>query len=180
MAPHLFYDMICKTGGFQFYPPYPPDMKAFLYYATSPEKLRIAGELRLRVTSSDDPASFESGSDLLRPNGQLWRRPLYFLSKCYYFLYEKLREDGLVSDDLDKILSTLPSTNPKYRQSQILYTLNDPFIIDFSYPGFLFVITEQGVNRLPFLEMIFGGRSKWKDTSHTGAYTNHHLSILLY
>ena len=39
--------------------PYPTDTKAFLYYSTSREKPRIAGELRLRVISSDDAASFE-------------------------------------------------------------------------------------------------------------------------
>jgi hypothetical protein len=32
-------------------PYYPPDTKAFLYYFAPPEGLRIAGELRLRVTS---------------------------------------------------------------------------------------------------------------------------------
>ena len=47
---------------------FPSGTKAFLYYSMSPEKSRIDGELRLRVTSSDGPASFESGSDLLRPN----------------------------------------------------------------------------------------------------------------
>ena len=32
------------------------------------------------VTSSDDPASFEIGSDLLRADGLQWSRPLYVLS----------------------------------------------------------------------------------------------------
>ena len=74
---------------------YPPDTKAFLYYYRSPERPRIAGELRLRVASGDDFASFESGTDLLRPNGQLWFRPLYALPKHYPPLYKKLSEDGL-------------------------------------------------------------------------------------
>ena len=51
---------------------YPPDTKAFLYYSMSPEKPRIAGELRLRVTSGNDPSFFESGSDLLQPDGVIW------------------------------------------------------------------------------------------------------------
>ena len=71
---------------------FPSGTKAFLYYSMSPEKPRIAGELRLRVTSSDGPASFESESDLLRPNGQLWSRPLLRVSKHYPSLYENLRE----------------------------------------------------------------------------------------
>ena len=67
----------------------------------SPERPRILGlgELRLRVTSSDDPASFESGSDLLRRDGLPWRRPLYLLSTYFPPMYEKLREEQLVPDD---------------------------------------------------------------------------------
>ena len=55
---------------------YPPDTKAFLYYSIPPGKPRIAGELRLRFASSDDHASFENGSDLLRKNGHPWTRSL--------------------------------------------------------------------------------------------------------
>jgi hypothetical protein len=117
----------------------------------SPGKPRIGGELRLRVTSSDDPASFESGSDLLRADGQPWSRPLYHLSKYYSPLYEKLKEERFVSDDLDAALSTLPTKIPSYRRSQFLYTLNDTFIVDFSSRRlFLFLVTEQVVESLPF------------------------------
>jgi hypothetical protein len=98
---------------------------------TLPEKPRIAAELRLRVTSSGDPTSFESGSDLLKLNGQPWSRPLCVLSKYYKPLYEKLREDRLVPDDFDTILSTLTSGFPRYNRSQLLYTLNDTFIVGF-------------------------------------------------
>ena len=47
--------------------------------------------------------SFKSGSDLLLTNGQAWAHPLYTLSKYHLDLYEKLREDGLVSDNLDTV-----------------------------------------------------------------------------
>ena len=86
--------------------PYPPDTKAFLYYFTA--KPRIAGELRLQVTSSDDPASCESGSDLLRADGRTWLRPLYAHSKHRLPLHEKLKEDQLVPDDMDKICLLCP------------------------------------------------------------------------
>ena len=66
-------------------------------------------------------------------------------SKYSFHLYEKLREDGFVPDDLDRALSTLPSTIPRYRRSNFLYTLNNTFIVDFSSFGSVFlVITEQG------------------------------------
>ena len=111
-----------------------PDTKAFLYYFTSPENPRIAEELRLRVLSSDDPASFESESDLLLLNFQplAWSCPLYVLSKSYIPLFENLREERFVSDDLDAAVLTLTPRSPRYRQRQLLYTLNDTFIVDFS------------------------------------------------
>ena len=139
-------------------------MKAFLYYSMSPERPRIAGELRLRVAASDDPASFESGSDLLLTNGQLWSRPLCALSKIFFPLYEKLREERLVPDDLDTVLSTLPLKGLRYRQTQHLYTLNDPFIVDFNrIEPALSIITEQGVRWIRFRRLFIDKRQMRED-----------------
>ena len=156
---------------------YPPDTKAFLYYSVSPEKPRISGELRLRVASSDDHASFESGSDLLRTDGHPWTRPLCYLPKIFSPLYEKLRKEKFVSDDLHRVLSPLISSMsppfPKYRRSR-LYTLNDPFIVDFSKPkAFFFAITEQGMQNLILCDMFTDGRDRDIHASirpYTGAY----------
>ena len=147
----------------------------------SPERPRIGGELRFRVTSSDDPSSFESGSDLLRMDGLPWSRPLYALQKYYHPLYRKLREEGFVPDDLDRVLLTLPFTKFKYSQSQTLYTLNDSFVVDFSnryWTGIL--ITEQGLKRIQKRDMFVDYREMYKYFPYTGAYTNLYLSILLY
>ena len=181
MAPlRLFYDATSRTVTGMF-PSFPPNTNAFLYYFTPPDKPRIAGELRLRVTSSDDPASFESGSDLLRMDGQIWSRPLCYLSKLYFHLYQKLREELLVPDDLDTALSTLLSKNPRYRRSRILYTLNDTFVADFNSSGMNFVvITEKGMAKLRTSWIFFDTREMWNCAPYTGAYTNHLLSTLLY
>ena len=167
----MVYDELGKTRV-----PCPPDTKVFLYYCIPPEKPRIAGELRLRVTSSDDPASFESGSDLLRSNGQPWSRPLHALPKYYNPLYEKLREDQLVPDDLDAALSTLPSPYPKYRRSHHFYSLNDTFILNFCHPMVLLVITEQGTERVPLMKMFSDSHDQRK-SPYTGAYTIYNLYI---
>ena len=156
-------------------------MKAFLYYSIPPGKPRIGGELRLRVTSSNDAASFESGSDLLGPNGRPWSRPLYYLSKFNSPLYEKLREDLLIPNDLDTVLAALPS---KKFWSRLLYTLNDTFIVDFSTIKSTFLaVTEQGVERLVLYD-VFGDNRRGMRRNYrpyTGAYsTSHHLSILIY
>ena len=55
--------------------PHPLHTKAFLYYSILQGKPRISGELRLRITSSNDIALFKSGSDLFLLF-QLWSHPL--------------------------------------------------------------------------------------------------------
>jgi hypothetical protein len=103
----------------------------------------------------DDPAPFESGSDLLQANGRSWSRPLFCLAKHYIRLYEKLREERFVPDDLDAALSTLPSQFPSFTsRSHLLYTLNDTFTLDFSSRASFFyycqyAITEQGATGEP-------------------------------
>ena len=177
IGPRLFYDM--PSISFQrTFLQYPPDTKAFLYYYTSPERPRIAGELRFRVTSSDHHTSFRNGSDLLKPTGQPWSRPLYIVSNCYSSLYRNLREDHLIPDDLDAVLSSLPPVSPRYRRRHLLYTLNDTFIIDFSTTRFICVITEQGVEKLP-LNGPFGDQRSGQIAPYTGACTNDHFSVLL-
>ena len=153
---------------------FPPDTKAFLYYFTPPEKPPIAGELRLRVASSNDLASFKSGADLMRTDDQPWSRPLLSLFQHYFPLYEKLREERLVPDDLDKTLSTFPSYPIRYRRCHIIYSLNDTFIIDFHQSQLsLSVITEQGVVRLPFRDQFYDCRIRWKGV---GIYTGPFLT----
>ena len=153
---------------------FPPDTKAFLYYSTSPEKPRIAGELRLRVTSSNDPASFESGSDLMLTDGQPWSRPLYSLSKHYIPLYEKLKEDRLLPDDLVTALSTFPLKKCFYHLRHFLYTLNDTFTIDFSRRRSNFiVVTEQGKETLTLVEVFSDHRNTYQARRpYTGALYN--------
>jgi hypothetical protein len=142
----------------------------------SPERPRIAGELRLRITSSDDPSSFESGSDLLRTDRLPWSRPLYVLSKYYLPLYEKLREERLVPDDLDRVLLTLPPRRRNHGRDQI-HTLNDTFMVDFSHQIIKsFVITERGVESLINRNLFFDHRTMFMRPPYTGA----RLSIFLH
>jgi len=127
----------------------------------SPEKPRIAGELRLRVTSSNDAAYFESGSDLMRTDGQIWSRPLYSLSKYFVPLYEKLREERLLPDDLDTVLSTFP--------------------FDFSTRKSTFlVVTEQGVESL-VMEQAFSDHRVIHQCKrpYTGALYISHTPVLI-
>ena len=150
-SPRLFYDHTKSESGQRKHLTYPRGTRAFLYYFTPQDKPRIAGELRLRVPSNDNPASFESVSDLLKANGQIWSRSLTTVSKFYIPLYEKLKEELLVPDHLDAVLSTFPNKFSKrlFNRSELLYTLNDTFIVNFSASKQTFIaITEQGMETL--------------------------------
>ena len=166
----MYYQSL-KYDRKQYRKVYPPDMKAFLYFYASPEKPRIAGELRLRITSSDDAASFERGSDLLLSNGQPWSRPLFVLPRYYIPLYEKLREDGLVPDDLDRVLSTVNASKYYPRSGHCLYTLNDTFIVDFSrkWSSYL-AITEKSIEKFIFWRIFADRRNKCSTSPYTGAH----------
>ena len=175
-GPLLYYD----TRG-KHMTPYSSDItgNVFLYYTLLPGRPRISGELRLRVTSRNNPSSFESGHDLLGLNGQPWSRPLFVISKCpsYIPLYEKLREDGFVPDDLEAIISTFSSSLHKYHRGQQLYTINDTFIVDFNIEDLrITVITEQGVEMLLFPRPFHDNRSHiCRKAPYRGSYTNHYL-----
>ena len=176
--PRLYYGKMTSLKNAS----YPPDTKAFLYYFIPPGKPRIAGELRLRVASSDDLTSFESGSDLLLINGRTWTRPLCTLSNHYLPLYKKLREDQLIPDDLDAFLSTLHQKRYNFGRSHLIHTLHDTFIVDFSANSSVFLaITEQGVGELLFERIFFDGREIYGGYSpYTGAYTNRHILVQQY
>ena len=158
ITPRLSYDSTFQIDGTQGRP-YPPDTNVFLYYTTPPGRPRIAGELRLRLISNHDP-SFASGSDLLRINDQPWSRPLHILPQCYTVIYEKLREERLIPDDLHAALSAFPKKISKYSQSQHLFTLHDTFIIDFAKSApILSVVTEKGTETLAFRQSFFEKRT---------------------
>ena len=167
------------SPGSQARQPAAPVLPSILLHV-SRKKPRIAGELRLRVVSSDDPESFESGSDLLLPNDRLWTRSLNSLSKYYLPLYEKLREERLVPDDLDTFLSTLASKRLCYRRSNLLYTLNDKFIVDFSIRySALFIITEQGVEAIKIHNLFFDDRKMYCRAPYTCIYKLPFLDTLI-
>ena len=97
-------------------------------------------------------------------------------SKVLPPLDEKLREDELIPDDLDKALAAFPPKKIFYSRSQLLYTLNDAFIVDFSSQLMsIMVIHKQGMQRIRLQQIFTDFRDKSKEVPYTGAYTSHHL-----
>lgn len=107
----------------------------FLYYFTlkHPDAM---GEIRLRLTPSPDPSTFDEGHDLKRSDGRVWTIPLLRLvsDKQLDPLCQKLVEDELVTPSQIMRCKTLTSSCGIWwlTNSPILYTLSQPFQLDFS------------------------------------------------
>ncbi|KAK0236745.1 hypothetical protein EDD85DRAFT_952688 [Armillaria nabsnona] len=95
---YLHYSRIIPKSYISF----PDKTTGFLYYWTHSDLPATAGQIRLRLTSTNDPSLFESGSDLHKPDGTPWAIPLARLlrdgSGSGYI--QMLLNDGLVSKEL--------------------------------------------------------------------------------
>ncbi|KAF8968796.1 hypothetical protein BDZ97DRAFT_1755085 [Flammula alnicola] len=141
--------------------PWPEDAMGFLYYHNPPNRPRIAGELRFRATSSDDPSTFATAKDFCLPSGQVWTRPLFSVATqpATYPLYQRLLQDGFVPPDLDKSLQGLPRLSIMYSRCQLLYDLQDTFLLDLSRQWHsLMVITEKKVVPIVWLRQFLDNR----------------------
>ncbi|PBK71655.1 hypothetical protein ARMSODRAFT_1016663 [Armillaria solidipes] len=85
------------------YVPFPDKTTGFLYYWTHSDLPATAGQVRFRLTSTNDPSLFESGSDLHKLDGTPWAIPLGRLLRVHGSdsgYVQMLLDDGLVSKDL--------------------------------------------------------------------------------
>ncbi|KAK0216548.1 hypothetical protein EDD85DRAFT_435829 [Armillaria nabsnona] len=123
-----------QVGRFKYFKGgiYPNQTTGFYYYWTHPDLPPTAGQLRFRLTPSNDPSLFKSGSDLLKPNGLPWTvsvARLFGLQKAYYA--HILLEDGLVTKDL--ISSEYFRLHRQHRlqlQSVLLQSFEEVFPLD--------------------------------------------------
>lgn len=91
--------------------------------------------MRFRVTGINDPALFSSGEDLLRADYLPWRIPVISLPfrNLYTAMLQRLLEDGLVSEHLSRIASSL---SPEARRinigsTRIVHAFGQPFLLTF-------------------------------------------------
>jgi hypothetical protein len=107
---------------------WPDHSKGFLYYHTPPNRPRIAGEVRFRLTPTNDPSTFEQGTDLCFDDTaydntftQTWKRPLYSLATNTSTrpLYDKLIEEGIIPPELDKSIQSLPKLTFMYSRCRM-------------------------------------------------------------
>ncbi|KAF9049182.1 hypothetical protein BJ165DRAFT_1526545 [Panaeolus papilionaceus] len=151
---------------------FPRGTRGFLYYHQQPDRPRISGQLRFRITPSDDPASFSYGYDLNQPTSRLqpWTLPLVCLiaRKSKRHILSQLENDGLIDHSLVQSLNNnLHSLRKHDQRSHYLFTLFDPWEINFSNTRItLRAVTELGQGEiklsLPHLRPQRSGRMNFK------------------
>jgi hypothetical protein len=113
------------------YAPFPTQTRGFFYYVPGPAHAPVAGEVRFRIAPTADPTGFQYGHDLLLPNSPVpWRIPLVSIiqSKRYIYMYERLCEDGAISDDLVADVREHKSSSTRRKgTTPILHSLSQPF-----------------------------------------------------
>ncbi|KAG5638226.1 hypothetical protein H0H81_001227 [Sphagnurus paluster] len=108
---------------------FPPRSHGFLYYHNDPSRPATSGEVRLRLTTADDPALFASGTDLIGPHGQPWAVSLpRLLDASQAPLKQRLLLDQLVDPDFIATLERSWIKRPtNYDKTPALHHLEDPF-----------------------------------------------------
>jgi hypothetical protein len=158
--PHLVYSWKNRRDRY----PFPPNTHGFLYYHSDPTLPPLAGQLRLRLTSSNDPASFKEGKDLIRHDYRPWNRSLLCIvaSKGLEAVKTQLLADGLVDPPLISQCERLVKDHAYERPSPItLYTLNQPFFVDLSHGGFRCRVVGEDALSLLHVQHMFQAGGKY-------------------
>ncbi|KAI0056462.1 hypothetical protein BV25DRAFT_1578023 [Artomyces pyxidatus] len=111
---------------------FPAGTCGFFYYHPPDSPDAVVGHLRFRVTSSDDPAAFATGSDLKTPDGLPWHMPPSHMGlgrrKANQALGQLLLAEKLVTP----ARIDLWNKHPQGHTASILMHFDDPFPMDFS------------------------------------------------
>ncbi|KAG5638633.1 hypothetical protein H0H81_011352 [Sphagnurus paluster] len=134
---------------------FPPHSHGFLYYRREPSLPATTGEVRLRLTASNDPALFESGTDLVGRHGRPWGISLpQLLNSCNAPLKERLLLDKLVEPNFIRTLETSwANMRTGNKRAQTLHRLEDPFEVSLNKPLHVRLIAPHctGPFSLPYL-----------------------------
>ncbi|KAF9031316.1 hypothetical protein BJ165DRAFT_1599301 [Panaeolus papilionaceus] len=145
------------------YIPFPSGTRGFLYYHSPSDRPRIAGQLRFRVTPSDDPASFSHGHDLTfsrtSPRSPTpWNIYCFNIpnNKAYASLHSHLVNEGLVEGSLVAAIRKMRPIQKLDNGTKFLFTLSDPFEIDYAKSPIikLRAVTEYGQGNITYIRTL--------------------------
>ncbi|TFK46179.1 hypothetical protein OE88DRAFT_1041024 [Heliocybe sulcata] len=145
--------------------PFPMDAQGFLYWHLEKAAPPLSGQVRFRITTSSDPATFPSGRDLQLPDGRIWHMSLFEIAResKYSGLRAHLLSEKLVTAKvLDTALDISGSHGPEIRRpaagSLLIWKFGQRFLIDLqSHYVYLWVIGNSTAERL-YLQRLFSVR----------------------
>ena len=114
--------------------PFPAHAQGFFYYHV-PANSPLASSIRFRCTSSNDPATFSDGQDLLSRNGLPWERSLRsILTTRIPYLRDQFLKTGLVTEDQVTRIRRIfgQELAPPHI---VLHQLDQPFPLKFHHYG---------------------------------------------
>ncbi|KAJ7082631.1 hypothetical protein B0H15DRAFT_1024405 [Mycena belliarum] len=114
--------------------PFPDNTHGFLYFQCGPHTASLEGSIRFRVTTDSSPQSFGRGEDLLVPSGFPWQISLAQVAcrGTFATIGLQLLRDGLVTEAQLLRCRDLFDKRTKISPAHTLYTLDSPFLVNFS------------------------------------------------
>jgi hypothetical protein len=165
------------------YSNFPEGTRGFLYYH-SPEASDppTAGEIRFRLTTGNDPASFNQGSDLRAPNGLPWIIHLLATventggggKQIYQPIKQLLVDDRLVTPALLETCAAMvnASGHPR-RNSRIIHSFGQLFHIKFDARVFkCFILSKTHLYRLFYNNFSIEKHRYGYFAAYSGGYIN--------
>ncbi|PPR01585.1 hypothetical protein CVT24_005876 [Panaeolus cyanescens] len=115
--------------------PFPAGTRGFLYHHLPPGRPEYSAQLRFRITTTDDPASFSQGYDLPIPQIHQklpgpWNIHLLKIlhTKNARPLGELLLRDGLIQQHTLDMIHTHSAVHRFSKKARLLFDLSDPFV----------------------------------------------------
>jgi hypothetical protein len=153
---------------------FPDSTRGFLYYHNLLRNIPTSGEVRFRITTSNDPSSFASGTDLLGLTGLPWRIRLIDIAtaKRYNGLRQLLLEDDLVAAEvIQQCVRMLKAPTKTAQRSRLIFSFGQLFHLELgSLHLTVFMVTNDSCRKIiirkPFARTSrlqpFGGQSAEK------------------
>jgi hypothetical protein len=117
--------------------PFPAGVRGFFYYFHPPHGILWRyGAIRFRITTSNDPSTFATGTDLLRPNTLPWQIPLIRIvgTKSCIGMRRLLVDDGSITEELMRQYWYPDSTYTRIKgvvRNRIIHSFGQLFDVDF-------------------------------------------------
>ncbi|KAJ7221380.1 hypothetical protein GGX14DRAFT_514370 [Mycena pura] len=110
--------------------PFPPRTAGFFYYHQGSPF--TASAIRFRVTTANASSkNFSKGTDLLRPDGEIWELALITISKTRPSVQRQLLRDGLVTQSELKHCAALFPAKRSRSPRTVLHQFGQPFSTSF-------------------------------------------------